>query len=80
MTTEDINTLRRCAEKAQKFIQKYERYIELKQIEAYKTFMYDPNNEYNCTNCPENRGMESDYQRRLPCSQQNCWVTAHTRG
>ena len=71
-------------DKFAKSIELFDRYVELKvmlkEIEAYKTFMCDPNNEGNCSSCPENRGMESDYQRQLPCGQQICWVTVHTRG
>lgn len=33
--------------------------------------------EYNCENCPENRG---DFPHdKLPCGQQNCWVTCHCK-
>lgn len=43
------------------------------QIEAYKQFMYDPQNEYCCEKCPENQ----DFSGNLPCGQQHCWVTVH---
>lgn len=44
----------------------------------YIEFMYDYKNEYNCENCPENRG---DFPHdKLPCGQQNCWVTCHCKG
>ncbi|MFR4412643.1 hypothetical protein [Anaerobutyricum hallii] len=43
----------------------------------YIEFMYDYKNEYNCENCPENRG---DFPHdKLPCGQQNCWVTCHCK-
>lgn len=44
----------------------------------YLNFMYNPDNEFNCVECPENRGMD-DWQDRLPCGQWNCWVTCHCR-
>ena len=40
---------------------------------AFKKFMYDIENEFNCEECPENRG----HRGRWPCGQQNCWVTCH---
>ena len=43
------------------------------EIKKYKDFMYNPNNEGNCSECPENEG----YEGKLPCGQQNCWVTCH---
>ena len=46
--------------------------------EQYIAFMYDEINEYNCTECPENRGMD-DWQGRYPCGQWHCWVTCHCR-
>ena len=41
----------------------------------YKKFMYDPSNEGNCEECPENRDMGDN--GRLPCGQYRCWVTCH---
>lgn len=41
--------------------------------EEYVSFMCDPDNEYNCNECPE-RGISSN---GLPCGQQNCWVSCH---
>lgn len=41
--------------------------------DAYTDFMCNPENEYNCNECPE-RGISST---GLPCGQQNCWVTCH---
>lgn len=40
--------------------------------------MFNKDNIRNCENCPENREM-SDWQNRLPCGQQNCWVDIHCR-
>ncbi len=42
----------------------------------YLSFMTDPENEFNCSQCPENR---RELFSRLPCGQQNCWVTCHTQ-
>lgn len=47
-------------------------------IKNYLKFMYNPDNELNCSECPENRGFDS-WQNRKPCGQQNCWVTCHCR-
>lgn len=44
--------------------------------QEYIDFMYNPDNAYCCQNCPENQDMD-DWQRRLPCGQQNCWVICH---
>ena len=43
------------------------------EIKNYKEFMYNPENSHNCKNCPENQ----DFNRGLPCGQQNCWVDCH---
>jgi len=42
--------------------------------EAYICFMCDPDNSYNCNECPER---ESGNGEGLPCGQQNCWVDVH---
>lgn len=42
-------------------------------LKAYKDFMCNPCNAYNCAECPE-RGISTD---GLPCGQQNCWVLCH---
>lgn len=44
----------------------------------YICFMYNAGNEYNCEEYPENKGYE-DWEGKLPCGQQNCWVTCHCR-
>lgn len=46
---------------------------EYDRVEAYKAFMYNPDNVRNCLECPENIGNSSN----LPCGQQNCWVSCH---
>lgn len=43
------------------------------ELKEYQDFMYNPENEYNCNECPE-RGISST---GLPCGQQNCWVSYH---
>ena len=40
--------------------------------------MYNPENEYNCDECPENKDFD-DWEGKYPCGQQNCWVTCHCR-
>lgn len=47
--------------------------------EEYVNFMYNEDNEYNCTECPENDPDRVFGSGRLPCGQQNCWVTCHCR-
>lgn len=44
--------------------------------EEYKKFMYNPDDEFKCEECPENQGMDN-WQDRHPCGQWNCWVTCH---
>lgn len=46
---------------------------EYDRVEAYRDFMYNPDNVCNCSECPENIGNTSN----LPCVQQNCWVSCH---
>lgn len=44
----------------------------------YLDFMWNPANEYKCDSCPENRHHDGKgFDHRLPCEQQNCWVTCH---
>ena len=44
----------------------------------YMDFMFNKDNEFNCDSCPENRGHDGNgFDYRLPCGQQNCWVTCH---
>ncbi len=44
----------------------------MNELKEYKKFMYDEQNEYNCSECPEN--CSGKYKG---CEQQNCWVTIH---
>ncbi len=48
------------------------------EIKKYKDFMYNPENENNCSECPENVGTTWPENIR-PCGQQNCWVTCHCK-
>lgn len=43
-------------------------------VEEYKQFMYNKDNAFNCSECPENRGFDNCSN---PCGQQNCWVHCH---
>lgn len=49
-----------------------------KEVREYKEFMYNKDNEYNCIECPENVNSD-DWEGKLPCGQQNCWVTCHCK-
>jgi hypothetical protein len=42
----------------------------------YIEFMCNEENEYNCDECPENKGCANCFN---PCGQQNCWVTCHCK-
>lgn len=42
--------------------------------DAYIRFMCNPDNLYNCKECPER---ESGNGSGLPCGQQKCWVDCH---
>lgn len=42
----------------------------------YKSWLYDPKNIGNCSECPENKGFSS-WQDRLPCGQWHCEVSVH---
>lgn len=42
----------------------------------YMDFMWNSENEYRCSACPENK---SDDNSCYPCGQQNCWVVCHTK-
>lgn len=48
------------------------------EIKNYIDFMCNPENERNCSECPENNDFDN-WQNRLPCGQQNCWVTCHCK-
>lgn len=47
--------------------------------EEYINFMYNPDNRFNCSECPENHNFD-DHEGKLPCGQQNCWVDCHCKG
>jgi len=51
--------------------------VNEQEARAYTDWMCDPENEFNCSQCPENR---RELFSRLPCGQQHCWVTLHTQG
>lgn len=44
--------------------------------EEYLKFMYNEKNIMNCSECPSNEGF-SNWDGKLPCGQQNCWVRIH---
>lgn len=44
--------------------------------EEYIAFMTNPDNIYNCIECPENKCF-SPWQEKLPCGQWRCWVDLH---
>lgn len=45
-------------------------------MKEYRSFMCNKANEYNCSECPENKGYDNS---QYPCGQQNCWVTCHCK-
>ena len=46
--------------------------------EEYVKFMYNPDNYYNCKQCPENRNAPAGCNFNiLPCGQYHCWVGLH---
>lgn len=47
------------------------------EAKEYMQFMSDPANSHNCGNCPENRNYDN-WQGKLPCGQQHCWVDQHS--
>lgn len=52
--------------------------ISEEERKKYVEFMYNPENEFNCDECPENKDFD-DWEGKYPCGQQNCWVTCHCR-
>lgn len=52
--------------------------ISEEERKKYVEFMYNPENEYNCDECPENKDFD-DWEGKYPCGQQNCLVTCHCR-
>lgn len=50
------------------------------KMKDYLEFMFNPENEFNCDSCPENRDHDGNgFDTRYPCDQQNCWVTCHCK-
>lgn len=48
---------------------------EAAKVQAYKDFMYNPENSGCCSECPEN--IEMRHESGNPCGQYRCWVDAH---
>lgn len=46
---------------------------DVKKALDYEKFMYNPDNQGKCKDCPENNGYDTFYL----CGQQKCWVTVH---
>ena len=46
-------------------------------VQEIKEFLYNKDNVCNCNECPYNEGFDN-WEGKLPCGQQNCWVTVHT--
>lgn len=42
----------------------------------YRVFMYNKENIYNCSECPENKKLGS-YNGSNPCGSMNCWVQSN---
>lgn len=48
------------------------------EIKDYVEFMYNPDNAYKCSKCPENSGHQIGWGGSIgPCGQQHCWVDVH---
>lgn len=46
--------------------------------DEHRAFITNPDNEYNCEHCPENRNMDCHYcNGNHPCGQPHCWVSVH---
>ncbi len=43
-------------------------------VQSYKDFMWNEQNEFNCSECPEN--LSGKYRG---CGQQHCWVAVHQK-
>lgn len=48
----------------------------------YREFLYNPDNIFNCVECPDDKGMSDREwgENRLPCGQYHCWVAIHCKG
>lgn len=44
--------------------------ISEEERKKYVEFMYNPENEYNCDECPENKDFD-DWEGKYPCGNQN---------
>lgn len=44
-------------------------------IAEIQAFLANPANQYNCAECPENKGLDSWPGTRKPCGQFNCLVS-----
>lgn len=50
------------------------------KIDSYIEWMYNPDNEFKCRECPENRGFDKGPNlNRYRCGQYRCWVSVHCR-
>lgn len=48
-----------------------------KEVKRIRSFVFNPDNVGNCSECPYNSG--NSLQADRPCGQQNCWVEIATR-
>lgn len=64
---------------------KFEREVEIEELEIsevlneYVRWMCNPDNLYNCEECPENHGFSRWPETRKPCGQFRCWVAIHCK-
>ena len=47
------------------------------KTQDYVSFMNNPANSGNCSECPANEDFSEWPGYRLPCGQFNCWVDCH---
>ena len=48
------------------------------EVKAYKQFMFNPENSFNCKECPANNGFRTGWGGVVgPCGQQHCWVNIY---
>ena len=48
-------------------------------LNEYVRWMCNPDNLYNCEDCPENHGFSRWPETRKPCGQFHCWVAIHCK-
>ena len=59
--------------------------VEIEELEIaevlneYVRWMCNPDNLYNCEDCPENHGFSRWPETRKPCGQFRCWVAIHCK-